>query len=50
MTDAPSRAPVTTKSRSLPMPVVELIRRRVHLPFVDPEALRRDVDAAVGGS
>lgn len=25
----------------------ELIRRRAHLPAVDPEALRRDVDAVI---
>lgn len=30
--------------------VTELIRRREHLPLVDPESLRRDVDAAVDSS
>jgi prevent-host-death family protein len=29
------------------LPVAELIRRRVHLPVVDPESLRRDVDEAI---
>ena len=29
------------------LPVTELIRRRAHLPFIDPESLRRDVDAAI---
>ncbi len=32
------------------LPVAELIRRRLHLPLVDPESLRRDVDAAVDSS
>ncbi len=32
------------------MPTVELVRRRAHLPSVDPEMLRRDVDAAVDGT
>jgi prevent-host-death family protein len=32
------------------LPVAELIRRRAHLPFVDPESVRRDVDAAVDSS
>lgn len=29
------------------VPVEELIRRRAHLPVVDPESLRRDVDAVI---
>ena len=32
------------------LPVAELIRRRVHLPVVDPEALRRDADAVIDAS
>jgi prevent-host-death family protein len=28
------------------LPVAELIRRRAHLPMVDPDALQRDVDTA----
>lgn len=32
------------------LPVAELIRRRVPLPLVDPESLRRDVDVAIDSS
>ena len=32
------------------LPAAELIRRRKHLPPVDPESLRRDVDAALDSS
>ncbi|MGK2959248.1 MAG: type II toxin-antitoxin system Phd/YefM family antitoxin [Acidimicrobiales bacterium] len=32
------------------LPIAELIRRRVHLPVVDPEALRRDIDSAIDAS
>jgi prevent-host-death family protein len=30
--------------------IAELVRRRAHLPVVDPVALREDVDAVVDGS
>jgi antitoxin (DNA-binding transcriptional repressor) of toxin-antitoxin stability system len=32
------------------LPVAELIRRRAHLPVVDPDALRRDLDESVDPS
>ncbi len=32
------------------LPVAELIRRREHLPLVDPASLRRDVDDAIDAS
>ena len=32
------------------LPVAELIRRRANLPVVDPESLRRDIDAAIDPS
>jgi prevent-host-death family protein len=32
------------------LPVAELIRRRAHLPVVDPAVLRRDVDAVIDPS
>ena len=32
------------------VPVGELIRRRTHLPFIDPESFRHDVDAAIDSS
>jgi len=32
------------------VPLAELIRRRSHLPVVDPAVLRHDVDAAIDAS
>lgn len=32
------------------VPVAELVRRRAHLPEVDPVALREDLDAVIDGS
>jgi prevent-host-death family protein len=32
------------------LPVAELIRRRAHLPSVDPESMRRDIDVAIDSS
>ncbi len=33
-----------------PFPIAELIRRRAHLPVVDPDALLQDLDAAMDGA
>jgi prevent-host-death family protein len=36
--------------RSSAVPVAELVRRRAHLPLVDPAELRRDLDAVIDAS
>ncbi len=36
--------------RNPPLPTAELVARRSHLPHVDPEALRSDIDALVDPS
>ena len=36
--------------RSVAMPVAELVRRRAHLPLVNPADLRGDLDSVVDGS
>ena len=33
--------------RNPPLATAELVRRRSHLPYVDPDALRADIDAVV---
>jgi prevent-host-death family protein len=33
--------------RPAPVPTAELVRRRRHLPDVDPEALRSDIDSVI---
>ena len=36
--------------RSAAVPVAELVRRRMHLPAVDPVQLRTDLDSAIDAS
>jgi prevent-host-death family protein len=36
--------------RSTAVPIAELVRRRTHLPPVDPDELRRDLDAVIDPS
>ena len=36
--------------RSTAVPVADLVRRRAHLPQVDPAELRRDVDEVIDAS
>ncbi len=36
--------------RSSAVPVAELVRRRAHLPLVDPAELRRDLDTVIDAS
>lgn len=35
---------------NVPVAVAELVRRRAHLPLVDPAALRADIDEAIDAS
>lgn len=36
--------------RSTAAPIADLVRRRAHLPHVDPSDLRRDIDAVIDAS
>jgi prevent-host-death family protein len=36
--------------RSSAVPTAELLRRRAHLPLLDPEKLRRDLDSVIDPS
>lgn len=36
--------------RSNAVPIAELVRRRAHLPLVDPAELRRDLDSVIDAS
>jgi prevent-host-death family protein len=36
--------------RSSGVPIAELVRRRAHLPLLDPAALRRDLDGVIDPS
>lgn len=36
--------------RSSAVPIAELMRRRAHLPLVDPDELRRDLDSVIDAS
>jgi len=36
--------------RSSSVPIAELVRRRAHLPLVDPAELRHDLDAVIDSS
>ena len=36
--------------RSAALPIAELMRRRAHLPLVNPAELRRDLDAVIDAS
>ena len=36
--------------RSGAVPIAELMRRRAHLPLVDPDELRRDLDSVIDAS
>jgi prevent-host-death family protein len=36
--------------RSSSVPIAELMRRRAHLPLVDPDELRRDLDSVIDAS
>ena len=36
--------------RSTAVPIAELMHRRAHLPLVDPDELRRDLDSVIDAS
>jgi prevent-host-death family protein len=41
---------VLSPVRSSGVPITELVRRRAHLPLLDPAALRRDLDGVIDPS